>query len=45
MKCIKLTNGEIVRTTDNKAEKLVSSKAAVYVNKQLWKESNRKFLK
>lgn len=46
MKCIKLDNGDIVRTTDSKAEKLVETKTAKYVNKKLWKETkDRKYLK
>ena len=43
MKCIKKDNGsngnEIVRVTDDEAEKLVNNEDYVYVPKHVWKKS------
>lgn len=42
MKCVKIDNGEIIRVTNEKADKLVKEKKATYANKKEWKEQGRK---
>lgn len=44
MKCIKLINNEIVRCENDYAEMLVRKKTAIYVNKEKWKITGRKYI-
>jgi hypothetical protein len=42
MKCVKKENGEIVRVSNEQADKLVKEKKAIFINKKEWKEQGRK---
>lgn len=42
MKCVKKENGEIIRLTNEQADKLVGEGKAVFINKKEWKEQGRK---
>ena len=41
MKCIKFTDGKIVRVANSKAESFVNKGEATYIPKSVWKEQVR----
>jgi len=41
MKCIKFTDGKIVRVANELAERLVGNQEAAYVDRKTWREAVR----